>query len=153
MSIVFSFSLAVSITLLIAWGAYRFFCSQADSVSVNRLTILAIYLIAVLLPFTLLIPSGSASAAPDSASSVILTDVTVVAENNRFDLWSLLLTIWSGGCLIALILSAASVIRILAIIAGAEKREIDGRKVYVTDNTHIAPFSFGNIIVINRRDL
>lgn len=153
MSIVFSFSLAVSITLLIAWGAYRFFCSQADSVSVNRLTILAIYLIAVLLPFTLLIPSGSASAAPDSASSVILTDVTVVAENNRFDLWSLLLTIWSGGCLIALILSAASVIRILAIIAGAEKREIDGRKVYVTDNTHIAPFSFGNIIVINRRDI
>lgn len=153
MSIVFSFSLAVSITLLIAWGAYRFFCSQADSVSVNRLTILAIYLIAVLLPFTLLIPSGSASAVPDSASSVILTDVTVVAENNRFDLWSLLLTIWSGGCLIALILSAASVIRILAIIAGAEKREIDGRKVYVTDNTHIAPFSFGNIIVINRRDI
>lgn len=153
MSIVFSFSLAVSITLLIAWGAYRFFCSQADSVSVNRLTILAIYLIAVLLPFTLLIPSGSASAAPDSASSVILTDVTVVAENNRFDLWSLLLTIWSGGCLIALILSAASVIRILDIIAGAEKREIDGRKVYVTDNTHIAPFSFGNIIVINRRDI
>lgn len=153
MSIVFSFSLAVSITLLIAWGAYRFFCSQADKVAVNRLTIIAIYLTSLLLPLTLLLPSGSASAVSASASSVILTDVAVVTENNRFDIWDLLLTIWSAGALVALILSAASVIRILAIIAGAEKREIDGRKVYVTANTRIAPFSFGNIIVINHIDI
>lgn len=153
MSIVFSFSLAVSLTLLIAWGAFRFFCSQADRVSINRLTIIAIYLTSLLLPLTLLLPSGSASAVSASASSVILTDVAVVAENNRFDIWGLLLTIWAAGALVALILSAASVIRILAIIAGAEKREIDGRKVYVTDNTRIAPFSFGNIIVINHIDI
>lgn len=50
MSIIFSFSLAVSITLLIAWGAFRFFCSQADRVSINRLTIIAIYLTSLLLP-------------------------------------------------------------------------------------------------------
>lgn len=153
MSIVFSFSLAVSITLLIAWGAYRFFCSQADRVAVNRLTIIAIYLTSLLLPLTLLFPSGSASAASASTSSIILTDVAVVAENNRFDIWGLLLTIWSAGTLVALILSVASVIRILAIIAGAEKREIDGRKVYITANTRIAPFSFGNIIVINQIDI
>lgn len=153
MSIVFSFSLAVSITLLIAWGAFRFFCSQADRVSINRLTIIAIYLTSLLLPLTLLLPSGSASAVSASTSSVILQDVAVVDENNRFDIWGLLLTIWSAGALVALILSAASVIRILAIIAGAEKREIDGRKVYVTDNTRIAPFSFGNIIVINHIDI
>lgn len=153
MSIVFSFSLAVSITLLIAWGAFRFFCSKADRVSINRLTIIAIYLTSLLLPLTLLLPSGSASAVSASASSVILTDVAVVTENNRFDIWDLLLTIWSAGALVALILSAASVIRILAIIAGAEKREIDGRKVYVTANTRIAPFSFGNIIVINHIDI
>lgn len=153
MSIVFSFSLAVSITLLIAWGAFRFFCSQADRVSINRLTIIAIYLTSLLLPLTLLLPSGSASAVSASTSSVILQDVAVVAENNRFDIWGLLLTIWSAGALVALILSAASVIRILSIIAGAEKREIDGRKVYVTDNTRIAPFSFGNIIVINHIDI
>lgn len=153
MSIVFSFSLAVSITLLIAWGAFRFFCSQADKVSINRLTIIAIYLTSLLLPLTLLLPSGSASAVSASTSSVILQDVAVVAENNRFDIWGLLLTIWSAGALVALILSAASVIRILAIIAGAEKREIDGRKVYVTANTRIAPFSFGNIIVINHIDI
>lgn len=153
MSIVFSFSLAVSVTLLIAWGAYRIFCSQTDRASVNRLIIIAIYLTSLLLPLTILLPSGSASATPVSASSVILTDVAVVTENNRFDIWSLLLTIWSAGTLVALILSAASVIRILAIIAGAEKREINGRKVYVTDNTRIAPFSFGNIIVINHIDI
>lgn len=153
MSIVFSFSLAVSITLLIAWGAYRFFCSQADRVAVNRLTIIAIYLTSLLLPLTLLLPSGSASAASASTSSIILTDVAVVAENNKFDIWGLLLTIWSAGTLVALILSAASVIRILAIIAGSEKREIDGRIVYVTGNTRIAPFSFGNIIVINHIDI
>lgn len=153
MSIVFSFSLAVSITLLIAWGAFRFFCSQADRVSINRLTIIAIYLTSLLLPLTLLLPSGSASAVSASASSVILQDVAVVTENNRFDIWDLLLTIWSAGALVALILSAASVIRILAIIAGAEKREIDGRKVYVTANARIAPFSFGNIIVINHIDI
>lgn len=153
MSIVFSFSLAVSITLLIAWGAFRFFCSQADRVSINRLTIIAIYFTSLLLPLTLLLPSGSASAVSASASSVILQDVATVAENNRFDIWGLLLTIWSAGTLVALILSVASVIRILAIIAGAEKREIDGRKVYVTANTRIAPFSFGNIIVINQIDI
>lgn len=153
MSIVFSFSLAVSLTLLIAWGAFRFFCSQADRVSINRLTIIAIYLTSLLLPLTLLLPSGSASAVSASASSVILTDVAVVTENNRFDIWDLLLTIWAAGALVALILSAASVIRILAIIAGAEKREINGRKVYVTANTRIAPFSFGNIIVINHIDI
>lgn len=153
MSIVFSFSLAVSLTLLIAWGAYRFFCSQADRVAVNRLTIIAIYLTSLLLPLTLLLPSGSASAASASTSSIILTDVAVVAENNKFDIWGLLLTIWSAGTLVALILSAASVIRILAIIAGSEKREIDGRIVYVTGNTRIAPFSFGNIIVINHIDI
>lgn len=153
MSIVFSFSLAVSITLLIAWGAYRFFCSQAERVSINRLTIIAIYFTSLLLPLTLLLPSGSASAVSASASPVILQDVVIVAENNRFDIWGLLLTIWSAGTLVALILSAASVIRILAIIAGAEKREIDGRKVYITANTRIAPFSFGNIIVINHIDI
>lgn len=153
MSIVFSFSLAVSITLLIAWGAFRFFCSQADRVSINRMTIIAIYLTSLLLPLTLLLPSGSASAVSASTSSVILQDVAIVAENNRFDIWGLLLTIWAAGALVALILSAASFIRILAIIAGAEKREINGRKVYVTDNTRIAPFSFGNIIVINHIDI
>lgn len=153
MSIIFSFSLAVSITLLIAWGAFRFFCSQADRVSINRLTIIAIYFTSLLLPLTLLLPSGSASAVSASASSVILQDVAIVAENNRFDIWGLLLTIWSAGTLVALILSVASVIRILAIIAGAEKREIDGRKVYITANTRIAPFSFGNIIVINHIDI
>lgn len=153
MSIIFSFSLAVSITLLIAWGAFRFFCSQADRVSINRLTIIAIYFTSLLLPLTLLLPSGSSSAVSASASSVILQDVAIVAENNRFDIWGLLLTIWSAGTLVALILSVASVIRILAIIAGAEKREIDGRKVYVTANTRIAPFSFGNIIVINQIDI
>lgn len=153
MSIVFSFSLAVSLTLLIAWGAFRFFCSQADRVSINRLTIIAIYFTSLLLPLTLLLPSGSASAVSASASSVILQDVAIVAENNRFDIWGILLTIWSAGTLVALILSVASVIRILAIIAGAEKREIDGRKVYITANTRIAPFSFGNIIVINHIDI
>lgn len=153
MSIVFSFSLAVSLTLLIAWGAFRFFCSQADRVSINRLTIIAIYLTSLLLPLTLLLPSGSASAVSASASSVILTDVAVVTENNRFDIWDLLLTIWSAGALVALILSAASFIRILAIISSSEKREIDGRKVYVTANTRIAPFSFGNVIVINHIDI
>lgn len=153
MSIIFSFSLAVSVTLLIAWGAFRFFCSQADRVSINRLTIIAIYFTSLLLPLTLLLPSGSSSAVSASASSVILQDVAIVAENNRFDIWGLLLTIWSAGTLVALILSVASVIRILAIIAGAEKREIDGRKVYITPNTRIAPFSFGNIIVINQIDI
>lgn len=153
MSIIFSFSLAVSITLLIAWGAFRFFCSQAGRVSINRLTIIAIYFTSLLLPLTLLLPSGSASAVSASASSVILQDVAIVAENNRFDIWGLLLTIWSAGTLVALILSVASVIRILAIIADAEKREIDGRKVYITPNTRIAPFSFGNIIVINQIDI
>ena len=57
MSIIFSFSLAVSITLLIAWGAFRLFCSQADRVSINRLTIIAIYFTSLLLPLTLLLAS------------------------------------------------------------------------------------------------
>lgn len=148
MSLLFSYSLAVSVSLLLCLIAYRISLTSAINFSACRLTIIAIYLTSLLLPFCL---SFLTRNNPDAI--VNLPIQTNISEPRESVIWRYLLIAWSVGCGMSLILSILSLVRIFQIVLKAEKSYINGHTIYVTNNTRIAPFSFGKIVVINRNDI
>lgn len=148
MSFLFSYSLAVSVSLMLCLIAYKFSLASAGNFSACRLTVIAIYLTSLLLPLCLMFLTKSN---PDAI--VNLPVHTTDSENQESGIWRYLLIAWSTGCGATLILSLLSLVRIFLIVLKAKKRSINGQPVYVTENTRIAPFSFGKLIVINRTDM
>lgn len=148
MSLLFSYSLAVSVSLMLCLIAYRISLTSARNFSACRLTIIAIYLTSLLLPFCLMFLTKSN---PDAI--VNLPVHTTASENSESGIWRYLLIAWSAGCGATLIFSLLSLFRIFLIVLKAKKGNFNGQPIYVTETTHIAPFSFGKLIVINRTDM
>lgn len=68
------------------------------------------------------------------------------------DYLHILSIIWIVGVALCTIISVWELIKILKIKRHSTVEIVDGKKVYISGNEQQTPFSFGNIIVMNRED-
>lgn len=150
MAPLFSYSLAVSIILAVCCLAYMLSASSGKHFKANRLTLIAIYGISLLVPLL----TGNEITPPTIIGTIHNVPEIVIptTPTGASIIWSRLLIIWSAGTSLVLILTLISIARIIAIISKADIHYVNDRRIYVTNNVRIAPFSIGNIIVINTDD-
>lgn len=139
----FKYSIAVSITLAIAWLSYRAALGNDRRFKVDRAILLAFYPGALLmLPLTMLLPLPRA---------IFIFGSEAAREPSVLSLSTLSL-IWVAGVVVALSFTLAEMLRIVLVIKRARKTTFGGRRVCVTSDSRIAPFSIGKTIVINEAD-
>lgn len=152
MSVVFSYSLAVSVTLILGLLAYRLSPQNHIRFSFRRMTLIAIFVISLALPLLPSMRSAVAAAEPPIAVGPAVIRIAPAADDGGIDIWRMLLLLWGAGMAAVLLLNLISLLRIFLIIIRAERRNVYGRRIYITADKRIAPFSLGNIIVANRDD-
>lgn len=152
MAAIFSYSLAVSITLLLGFCAYRLSPEKRMHFSFRRITLLVIFGMSLLLPLLPAMRSAAIAGETPVAIAPSVIRISTMAEESGNDIWRVLLLVWGAGVAAVLLLNIISLLRIFIIIINAERCDMCGHKVYITGNKQIAPFSLGNIIVANRDD-
>ncbi len=140
----FRYSIAVSVTLVIAWPSYRTTLGNDRRFGLDRAIVLCLYAAALLmLPSTMLLPVPKAvfvfgkTGAHTVPSVINLTTLSII---------------WAVGVAVTSLLTVVEMSRIALIIAKARKETVGHRRVYVTSSRRVAPFSIGNAIVMNDAD-
>lgn len=152
MSVIFSYSLAVSVTLILGLLAYRLSPQDRIRFSFRRMTLIAIFVMSLALPLLPSMRSAVAAAEPPIAVGPAVIRIAPAADDGGIDIWRTLLLLWGVGMAAVLLLNLISLLRIFIIIIRAERRNVYGRRIYISADKRIAPFSLGNIIVANRDD-
>lgn len=152
MSVVFSYSLAVSVTLILGLLAYRLSSQNRIRFSFRRMTLIAIFVMSLALPLLPSMRSAVVQAEPPIAVGPAVIRIAPAPDEGGSDIWRMLLLLWGAGMAAVLLLNLISLLRIFLIIIRAERRNVYGRRIYITADKRIAPFSLGNIIVANRDD-
>lgn len=152
MAAIFSYSLAVSITLLLGFCAYRLSPEKRTHFSFRRITLLVIFGMSLLMPLLPAMRSAAIAGETPVAMAPSVIRIAPMAEESGSDIWRVLLLVWGTGVAAVLLLNIISLLRIFFIIINAKRRNVYGRRIYITADKRIAPFSLGNIIVANRDD-
>ena len=144
-SILFQYSLSVSIPLFILWIAYRWLLADVKQFSLNRFVLLAIYGISLSLG-----PLLYWFAYPDA----IVVHVGAISQSAQSgpDWIAILSAIWLAGAVAVTIFSLIEIFRIYLMIKRCTKTEWNGMTIFITDCKNQSPFSFGKHIVMNRQD-
>ena len=147
MDILFKFSLAISIPIVLFGVFYRLVLARRKTYNANRLTILSIYFVSLLICplMTYFHPSV------DSASTGISSNVTVSLQT-FFDIPKLCAIIWIGGMVVCLLLTVRYAYRIFKIIRKSEKIRYKGKILCLSENFNGSPFSIVGYIVMNKAD-
>lgn len=145
----FQYTLAVSVPLMILWIAYRWAIADIKRPAANRLTLITIYAVSLtLVPLMRLsgffptefyiIGYDSGNSGEDSSLPSILTIASAV---------------WVAGAAVCLLLSIADVVRILTTLRRCKSVvSSEGWPIHISDDDNLSPFSFGSVILMNRRD-
>lgn len=147
----FTYTIGVSVTLLLLWATYSTSIRGEKRLRTSRITILSIYAVSlVTMPLLNHLKKTGSLSMPDIYTGPIR--ISYDSLQNVADLMSTLSIIWATGAIITSIIVIIESIRIVTLIRKCEKKELNGLRIYLTDNNSISPFSLGRIIVINRRD-
>lgn len=150
MESLFTYSLTVSLSILALWLAYRLTIATQKHLTTNRAVLLTIYLISILIyPIVSILSSNVPVVYAPSSISVPWTHDGI---RQMATILSYLSYTWLIGACACALLTLSELTRICLIIRRAKPIREGHRKIYITDNDRISPFSFGNIIVMNTRD-
>ncbi len=148
MESLFKYSLSVSIPLIILWASYHWSLSKGNCFRANRITIFIIY--AASLTMMPLISYFNFS--PFQIPDVAPTTANGATSDESFDWFHLFSVIWSIGAGIIFVATMAELLRIQVIKRKCQIVSHNGQTIFLSDNPDLLPFSFGNIIVMNRMD-
>ncbi|MDE6754458.1 MAG: M56 family metallopeptidase [Muribaculaceae bacterium] len=145
---IFQFSLALSLSLAILWLIYRLILADTKNFMLNRASLLMIYVVSFVCP--LISDSfdmgGSGDDKTVTAGTLYLHNDTLIRTIDYLSI------IWISGASICFLLTMSGFIRIMILKNRSEKAGYEGHTVYLSDKK-IAPFSFGNLILMSRSDL
>lgn len=144
-TVLFQYSLSVSIPLFILWITYRCVLADVKQFSLNRFVLLAIYGISLSLG-----PLLFWFVNPETAA---VQPGTISESSQSWTYWThLLATIWLGGAVVVALFSLIEILRIYLMIRRCTKAEFNGTTIFITDHNDQSPFSFGKYIVMSRQD-
>lgn len=150
---IFTYTIAVSVPLLILWVAYRIFLACEKRFAANRSILMLSYIASLILPPTLKIFERSTT---DIEPTITLTTSAIGLDYDNlatiFSIINRLSAVWLAGAAIVAILTVAEMLRIVLIISRSRKTKENGTSIRVTSDRRISPFSIGNIIVMNQDD-
>lgn len=145
----FQYTLAVSVPLMILWIAYRWAIADIKRPAANRLTLIAIYAVSLTL-----VPLMRLSGCFPTELYIIGYDSGYSGEHTSLhSILSIASAVWVAGAAVCFLLSIADVVRILATVRRCKPVvSSEGWHIHISDDDTLSPFSFGSIIVMNRRD-
>lgn len=144
-TVLFQYSLSVSIPLFILWVTYRCVLADVKHFSLNRFVLLAIYGVSLTLG-----PVLCWFAHPDTAT--VQPGTISVSAQSATDWIHILSAIWLIGAVVVALFSLIEIFRIYFLIKGCTKEEWNGVTICITDRKNQSPFSFGKHIVMSRQD-
>lgn len=152
MGTIFAYSVTVSLILIFACVGYSL--SRNGSAQLRRTVLLAIYALALfvvplLLSFDLnrVFKSELLHAEYAFPELKITTDIV---SNSIIDIF---LRVYVAGTFICLLMTFVQLLRVYRLLRSSTKQYTAGLNVYVHNRRDIAPFSFGNIVVVNVADI
>lgn len=144
-TVLFQYSLSVSIPLFILWITYRWVLADVKQFSLNRFVLLAIYGISLSLG-----PLLFWFVHPETST---VHPGTVSESAQSWTYWThLLAAIWLVGAVVVALFSLIEILRIYLMIRRCTKAEFNGTTIFITDHNDQSPFSFGSYIVMSRQD-
>ena len=160
----FAYAIQSAICLIIFYLFYKVLLSRETFHRFNRMALLGILLLSFIIPFTLtLFPIQQATAiTPDISGFTDEISVAVSGGNNETEIaknengsfiFALILIIYLTGCMICLLYTAFSTIRIIRIIRkGTITTTTDGTKLIIVNDKTTRPFSWMNCIICSKSD-
>ena len=152
----FSFSLASSLVLTALYLPYKWLLSAEKMPWQNRLTLLSVYLLAlVAVPVAGMAGSGSAQALADvDVTGLVPGGVVAAADGSQgLSLWNVLLGVYVCGIAVLLFWGVAIAMRLRSVLAATVPADVDGTEVLVSGDRALAPFSIGDRIVVSVEDM
>ena len=152
MGVFTSYSLAVSVYMLLGWGVYRCTLAGCKQAAFNRRALLAVYVISFIAPlmrgalqaFAAIFHRGGAPAIGMEMPGLMLD----AGQVESAPLWpSILVAVYIAGALIVAIRIGIGVLGVWKIIRKGSRVKMPGFTLVSVSDSGIAPFSFGRFIV------
>lgn len=158
MGTIFAYSIASSVLLVALYLPYKWLLSRLKQPSLNRFTLMAIYVVALSAWPIANMLSGGVAASGLPVSDVAFGEISAnVVEGGNHAVtpvwvdWCFLLYV--AGMAVTIIITLFSAIKISRVIRRCRRVEVGGERVLVSDDSRLAPFSIFSRIVIPRKDL
>lgn len=157
----FSFTIASGLVLAAMYLIYKLLLANQKQLAYNRAILLAIYVLAPAITViygltkSAAINTGLSTTAISGTIDFELPTATIIdAGSATAPLWAtILLYAWLAGMAVMVLATIAGQIRLAHILKKSDVSILaDGRKLRVVERDDIAPFSFGNTIVMSRAD-
>jgi len=145
----------VSLVMTLLYLAYKWLLANTTFHRLNRVAILAIYVVSWFLPMSL--PLFSGPAAEEGTVSVGLPIIVTIADSapvlaEQFDWWDALVWLYLAGESVVAVATVAGVVRMVSVIGSGRKFRCGGYIEVVTSHAP-GPFSWGRYIVVRPSDL
>ena len=143
----FQYSRGISIPLFILWCIYRVSLSSEKRFKTNRIILLCSYFVSLLMfPVLMLLPYAT--------SRPVYGTVIIFSKNSALipDIITTLSYIWIVGVAVISIATIIEMAHIYYVVKKSKKVEFEGKIIHVSDNMKLSPFSFWNLIIMNRHD-
>lgn len=164
MSALFSYSIAVSLVVLLLFPVLHQLVNRSTYFKFNRIAVIGTMLLALLLPCLLksdIIPFSAEQeivlqdkniieiADTKNVSNISISDSTI---GTQFSWIAIAVAIYFAGVFLLFCREIISFTRLLQIISKCEKKEYEGHTVCLLPDSDIAPFSWGKYIFLQKSD-
>ncbi len=152
-----AYALTSSLVLSLLYLTYKWVLSSENYHRVNRLIIWSIYIVSLCFIPLWQYVSGMSGTASHSMPVIDMEGLTVVGTiaadpANSFDWLQWLVRIYAAGLICVILLTITNFFRLVGIIRKGNMISVGSRKIILTEDPSLAPFSFGNTIVIPHKD-
>lgn len=144
-----------SLAIMVLWGLYVVFLRRDTFFKTNRIYLVSGLLFSMILPF---INPGSLLAPGEQLYMVFLDPVVITADGVQKSmmahpsLYQILLSIYLTGVVIFSLRFIYQLWQLLRLVRSYGISRKDGMRIVCTDRNY-SPFSFFNLVFLNRRDL
>lgn len=153
---VFAYSLVSALVLTLMYLVYKWILSGENQHGYNRAVLLGIYAISLAAPLFIPALSHMMDGGPGEAGTVAVGMPTVefgtVDSAASSVLATVLTVIYFSGVFAVVVATCYSALRLNNIIRSGEHYDSEGFTLVVHEDNGLAPFSWRNYIVLNRKD-
>lgn len=153
---VFAYSLVSALVLTLMYLVYKWILSGENQHGYNRAVLLGIYAISLAAPLFIPALSHMMDGGPGEAGTVAVGKPTVefgtVDSAASSVLATVLTVIYFSGVFAVVVATCYSALRLNNIIRSGEHYDSEGFTLVVHEDNGLAPFSWRNYIVLNRKD-
>lgn len=164
MSALFSYSIAVSLVVLLLFPVLHQLVNRSTYFKFNRIAVIGAMLLALLLPCLLksdiipfsteqeIIIQGNKSVEVGDINAVSIVSKSDSSTGSQFPWIAIAVAIYTAGLFVMLCREILSFIRLLQIISNCEKREYGEHTICLMSDSGTASFSWGKYIFLQKAD-